>query len=727
MMKKPFDCAGWIWHDGEPVWNETVEFLAGFTAADPAACRILLSVNTQYALYINDVFVDCNQFSDYDTWKAWDELELSAAVRPGENTLRLSVNWHGDASSVYRPYPAGAAFAVFEGDVLLAASGESTLVRRDTRYAAEGVEKVTGQLSYSFRYDACKELPAPVPAKVLDYEWPLHPRPVKKLCIDPAEPVTVCAEGRFTEDAFAAAQPTIARRMQAAAVTALAPIEFRPVLPSAEGHALQENFIILDLGREQVGYFALDIELPEACDVFIGWGEHLEDLRVRTAVGGRNFAALYHGHAGRNTFFYPYKRMGLRYVQLHIFCKGAVLHYAGVRPARYPVDTVNLFGCADHLHAQIYRTSLRTLQHCMHEHYEDCPWREQALYSMDSRNQMLCGYYTFEEYDFAKAGLRLMALGLRDDHTLELTNPGKVSITIPSFTAIYLIQLGEYLQASDDVDFVREVFPAALDIAAGLAARVEPTGLLRRFEGEQYWNFFEWQEGLAGKCGAEKSADQQAYDAPLMAFAAMGLEQFCAICTRLGHAEEAVRFAAVRDELNAAINKYFWQPEKGWYATTLENGELRHACELMQALAVCCGAVPRARLEQVLSTLTGQMGPDFYPVTLSHSIFKYEALLRLPAVYGRFVFDEIAAVFGAMLYKDATTFWETADGASAFSNAGSLCHAWSAIPAYLYLRYCADSRGEGTLLPPAVTGIYEPSVRRFADASRRITDDRWPK
>lgn len=37
----------------------------------------------------------------------------------------------------------------------------------------------------------------------------------------------------------------------------------------------------------------------------------------------------------------------------------------------------------------------------MHEHYEDYPWREQALYAFDSRNQALYGYYAFGNYDFA--------------------------------------------------------------------------------------------------------------------------------------------------------------------------------------------------------------------------------------------------------------------------------------------------------------------------------------
>jgi hypothetical protein len=56
----------------------------------------------------------------------------------------------------------------------------------------------------------------------------------------------------------------------------------------------------------------------------------------------------------------------------------------------------------------------------MHEHYEDCPWREQALYTMDSRNQMLCGYYAFREFDFPKASIRLMAQSIREDNLLEL-------------------------------------------------------------------------------------------------------------------------------------------------------------------------------------------------------------------------------------------------------------------------------------------------------------------
>ena len=132
-MQKPFDGASWIWNDAEPVWNETVDLLAVFTVSDPAACRIYVSVNSHYALYINDAFVNCDQFPDYDTWKAFDELSLADVVTPGENRLCLTAYWQGDESLTYRPFPAGAAFAVYEGDVLLTASGADTLARRNTR------------------------------------------------------------------------------------------------------------------------------------------------------------------------------------------------------------------------------------------------------------------------------------------------------------------------------------------------------------------------------------------------------------------------------------------------------------------------------------------------------------------------------------------------------------------------------------------------------------------
>ena len=88
----------------------------------------------------------------------------------------------------------------------------------------------------------------------------------------------------------------------------------------------------------------------------------------------------------------------------------------------YPL-TVKDFRLKNALDQNIYDVCIHTLRLCMNLHYEDTPWREQALYVLDSRNQMLCGYFAFKETDFARANLELIAKGTRDDGLLELTYP----------------------------------------------------------------------------------------------------------------------------------------------------------------------------------------------------------------------------------------------------------------------------------------------------------------
>ena len=65
-----------------------------------------------------------------------------------------------------------------------------------------------------------------------------------------------------------------------------------------------------------------------------------------------------------------------------------------------------------------------------------------------------------------------------------------------------------------------------------------------------------------------------------------------------------------------------------------------------------------------------------------------------------------------MLDQGATSVWETIDGGFAFEKAGSLCHGWSAVPIYIYLRYGADLKKEGTALLPAITGLGSISVQK---------------
>ena len=99
--------------------------------------------------------------------------------------------------------------------------------------------------------------------------------------------------------------------------------------------------------------------------------------------------------------------------------------------------------------------------------------------------------------------------------------------------------------------------------------------------------------------------------------------------------------------------------------------------------------------------------------SLSMKTFKYDALLKCDkAKYQSAVLEEIRKDYGKMLAAGATSVWETTDGASAFDNAGSLCHGWSAVPAYLYFAY-------GLGVAPEKPG-WDGTVRRPVDGMPRV-------
>lgn len=732
----PFDHSLPIWHPEGAGTNQTILFESDFTVESPKDCILHLHVNSNYALYINNNFVDCGSFSDFPSYRTYDTINLSSFVVPGENRFSLYAYYQGTDSFTVIQYPPEAIFSLREKDEEILLSAPGFPVQTVNAYHRD-VPSISPQLAFSFEYNALLPLGPVMPAVATALSAGLvNLRPIEKLQIEPACPATVTLIGNCQKDPSVTSDypaPIMQHSFRALSHPAVP-----PVLQDLEGSdslLLSGNDVILDLGKEMVGFLLLDLELSQSAKILIGWGEHLDDGHVRTEIGPRNFAARITLPTGRTRYFYPFKRMAFRYLELQLMdpSVSCTLHYAGIKPVFYPLKKLNTFTCADALHRRIYEVSLRTLLHCMHEHYEDCPWREQALYTMDSRNQMLIGYYTFEEYRFARTSLSLIAKGIRSDGYLELINPGKAPITIPSFTAIYLIQAAEYLRYTEDFTFLREILPVLHSIADHLLSRIDQRGLIPREADPKYWEFYEWQTGLDGHTVPLSPENGVIYDAPMQAFAAMALSSMASIEMRLGDPKRTDHYFLGVDTIRQAFHKTFYSAEvQGYHSFALydclESSDkmptLLHLSELTQSLAICADLVPEANTKDVLALLAGStslhLKEPFYPVTLSHSVFKYEALLRDPEQYASYVFRDIEKKFGHMLSHGATTFWETIDGGDAFDNAGSLCHGWSAIPAYFYLKYVVDIKKEGTALPSHLTGIYQPKSEPVKDPGRKI-------
>ena len=331
----------------------------------------------------------------------------------------------------------------------------------------------------------------------------------------------------------------------------------------------------------------------------------------------------------------------------------------------------------DRLYKHIYEVCVHTLELCVHEHYEDCPWREQALYAMDSRVQMLCGYYAFREYALPRASLVLMARSLRKDKLLELCAPGLVPVNIPAFTAVFVREVFEYVQYSGDLSLVEEIFPVVKQIVEGFADRIADNHLIPLYCGQEYWNFYEWTEGMAGRT----RHFEDVFESPFNAFVSDAFRCFAKLCEIVAP-ELTETYRTLHQTMNQAIHEHFFDEREKAYRTNENDEKPLH--ELTQGLLLYINAVPEQYKKAVASSITSK---KFISCSVSMTIYVYEALLSFGETYRAYVLQEIERIWGKMLLSGADTFWETEEGAAAFSDAGSLCHGWSAVPVYLFGKY----------------------------------------
>ena len=702
-MTQPFEHARWIWLQNAKPKNSYVQFRKEFALGEEIrTARLCIRADSNYAVWINGRLVDFGQYADYPTYMVYDELDVAAYLRRGKNWICILAHYIGENSFVYIKGRAGLLYELQVNETAAVFSQPGDLCRIDEGYANGEIETITGQLGYAYRYSALHEddwlsdgyRPASrwEEAVLVELPYELHGRPVRKLVIGKPAKAAILSQGIFRMDPTLAGE-TAAVKMQNAYLafrerkamtggcTAQLPSEEGIEFASPGGDGI---YLVLDLGREEAGVFTLSIQAEKETEIYVGYGEHLEDLRVRTSVGPRNFAVSVRCKPDKTEFTGYFRRFGCRYLQLFVHADRFRLHYAGIMPTDYPFEPA-AFEVGDKLHQKIYDVSRRTLLLCAHEHYEDCPWREQALYSMDSRNQMLFGYYAFGGHEFARASLKLLALGVRSDALLSMCSPAVIFNTIPSFNLTYFLQVYEYMLFSGDLSLGQEVFEVCTAVMqVFLDRRDSVTGLIPNFPEREYWNFYEWSEGLMGD-NNPAGMQERSFDAPLNAMLSMALQAFSAVCGLLNKPDAAARYIRHAQELNEAIDSLFWNEEEGAYWTFIKDGEKQHLSQLTQALVVCSGACRPARMDRVLEKL---FDDRFVPITLSYSVFKYDALLKnRPGQYGKRVFDEVAQKWGDMLFNRATSFWETEKGEQDFDRAGSLCHGWSAVPIYLYYAY----------------------------------------
>ena len=631
----------WIWLQEEETVDSYGDFFSEFVYTS-GKIYVQLSADSNYALYINGVFINSGQYADYPHYKVYDKIEITDFCKAGKNQLAVTVWYYGIiGSQTYFKGNAGLRFEIYQEDALIGYSDNSTLSRRNPNYISQN-KLITPQLGLTFFYDATKpELwrtgadNSFAESREVSQNLPLYERPNKKYDILHRIPSKLVKQS--------------------------------------------EHDWIFDLGREEVGYLTLRVKSPTKQKITVAFGEHLTDGNVRWLNNGRDFSVNIIVGEGVTEYTNYFRRLGLRYLEV-ISEEELEIEFASVLPCMYPLKHMKRV-FSDTTVQRIYDTAVRTLELCMHEHYEDCPWREQALYALDSRNQIICGYYAFGEYQFPRASLLLLSKSIRPDGLLTICAPSDLALTIPSFSLHYFTEILEYTKHSGDKTLAQEVLPVLKTILGAFLDRMTE-GLVPKFDGKEHWNFYEWTEGMA-----DNSHTATGFDAALNCLLSLTLQNMQKICDLLNVPAD---YAEKARTLNGRIREVFWQEEELLFSNIAEGTGYS---ELVNALAVLCGAATEEDAKSICQKLAENSG--LTEASLSTRCFKYDALLKQDKEkYSTYILDDIICRYSKMLDAGATSFWETEMGEADFCGAGSLCHGWSAMPVYYFSILLSDNNKE---------------------------------
>jgi alpha-L-rhamnosidase len=441
----------------------------------------------------------------------------------------------------------------------------------------------------------------------------------------------------------------------------------------------------IDWGREVFGYVELELEAPAGVAIDFNGFEYVDPVQRERVqwTWGLNNTFRYITRRGWQRFVSIVKR-GFRYATLTIrFPDGATepvrLRTVSCLHSVYPYEARGAFACSDPLLNQIYEMSRETVRLCSEDTFIDCPTYEQTFWVGDSRNEALFAYAGFGDYALARRCLLLAGQSLRQSPLVESQVPSAWENILTAWSLLWAIACYEHYLFTDDVDFVREVFPYVAQQNQTLHERyLNSDGLLEI----RAWNMLDW---------APMDTPGEGVVSHQNMWLVRVWDDTAKLADVMGEAVLAQTWRQWASDLRAAINQRLWSDARRAYTDCLKpDGSHSPTFSIQtQVVALLCD-VPTPERRAILEGYLAAPPEGFVRIGSPFmTAFLLETLLGLDRRAE--ILARIREDWGFMLAMGAVTCWEQFKGERVptplqahrtefFTR--SHCHAWSAAPAY---------------------------------------------
>ncbi|AWI09329.1 family 78 glycoside hydrolase catalytic domain [Ereboglobus luteus] len=429
--------------------------------------------------------------------------------------------------------------------------------------------------------------------------------------------------------------------------------------------------LLLDFGREVIGYHEIEIDAPCGTIVDNHNFEFIQpDGRFNLAENMKN-SFRYICREGPQRYRTLVRR-GFQYswFSLRNFDRPVRIRHIRALLSTYPQQRQGAFTCSDTLLERIWEAGAHSVCCCSEDTYTDCPSYEQTFWVGDGRNEALVDLVANGDPRLSAHSWRVAAQSLARSPLVESQVPSAWQNILPAWSFLWMRWAEEHYRHTGDHAFAREMIRAIDLNVDGIESFISPRGLIKIHA----WNMFDWA-ALDTPSGGEVTH--------LNCLAVLGLRQCAALARALGRdaASQARRWTRLADKIAAAINTHLWDAKRRAYIDCIRADGTRSVVFSQQThTAATIAGVPTperaARARKIMSEAPEgfvKAGSPFF------MFFVLEGLAREKR--GADMTRLIRDYWGKQIKAGATTFWEMYH-ADKPRMTRSHCHGWSAAPTY---------------------------------------------
>ncbi len=317
---------------------------------------------------------------------------------------------------------------------------------------------------------------------------------------------------------------------------------------------------------------------------------------------------------------------------------------------------------------KLWEMSVRTLQRCMHETYEDCPFYEQLQYCMDSSTQMLFNYQLTDDDRLARKCMDDFAQAQFADGLMPSRTPSTPDQHIPSFQLYFIFMVYAHYIRFGDTALVRKHLRAIDGVIEWFRQHIGEDGLVAQ---SKYWNFIDWSKPWVYDQvrGCEGGVPLGVYEGvigiynPMLAYFLKCASKLNIVCGRRDVANE---YTTLAKSLIKKTNEVFWDEKRGMYADDVNH---IYFSQHMQTWCTLSGTATPKRAKKIMTKSLNIEAKS----TFAFAYFYFRAL-EVAGMYEKT--EEMMTLYRNLIKLNCTTIPETP------TDSRSECHAWGALAIY---------------------------------------------